>query len=92
MNSQNVIMVIVGEFLFAFRSFNDWVNNAQSRFACYSATARNTICVDAKGRVCLSGKEFMRAHDEDAFPITVYWALCDHVEPRLAEREAEETK
>ena len=31
--------------------------------------SRDSICVDSKGRRCKIGADFMRARDEDAFPV-----------------------
>jgi len=31
-----------------------------------------TICVDSKGNVCMTGKEFMHADENGFFPIKVY--------------------
>lgn len=73
----NKITITVGEEVFEFSSFNDWVNYAPGRFQRHNVGASNTICIDAKGRVCLSGGEFMRARDEEAFPVRVYKKLCE---------------
>ena len=35
------------------------------------------ICFDAKGRLCRNGGDFMRARDENAFP--VYWLWPDQI-------------
>lgn len=68
----NTIKITVGEADFSFRSFTDWCNNAQHLFKEARLTSNSAICVDARGRICDSGKEFMRARDEDAFPVVVY--------------------
>lgn len=71
-----------GAELFQFRSFTDWVNHAQSRFARMNAAGvmtRETVCVDASGRICSFGKQFMSARDREAFPVTVY-----HIDPTWA--------
>jgi hypothetical protein len=31
------------------------------------------VCIDAKGRRCTNGKDFMRARDENAFPVRFFW-------------------
>lgn len=59
-----------------FDNFNQWV-----AWASYWLTGRTgsvgqplpAICVDAKGRRCHVGKDFMRARDEDAFPVRFFW-------------------
>lgn len=48
-----------------FRSFAEWVNKAQSWIG-----GAGAICVDAQGRECAIGRDFRRAHDEGAFPVT----------------------
>ncbi len=62
-----------------FRSFDDWVNFAAARLSgCRGSVGQEvpSICVDAKGRRCHVGKDFMRARDEDAFPVRYFWE-CD---------------
>lgn len=50
-----------------FRSFDSWVNKASSWID------GKAVCIDNKGRRCLNGGHFMRARDEDAFPIRFFW-------------------
>lgn len=69
------IMVKVGEEAFRFNKFSDWINSAGSLFEIAELRGADALCVDAKGRVCLRGKEFMRARDDGSFPIVVYRAL-----------------
>ena len=54
-----------------FDSFQQWVNKAQSWLA--SPSHRPAVCIDAKGRRCAIGADFMRARDEDAFPVRYFW-------------------
>lgn len=59
-----------------FDSFEQWVNKASSwltRHPDYNDPYFRAYCFDAKGRQCLIGKDFMRARDEDAFPIRWIW-------------------
>jgi hypothetical protein len=63
-----------GEFL----TFADWVSFAAARLA----YARGTngydvpaVCVDALGRRCSCGADFMRARDDDAFPVRYFWEM-----------------
>ncbi|NII59803.1 hypothetical protein [Sphingomonas aerolata] len=61
-----------GEFV----SFDDWVNFASTRLcgtSTLSGVEVSAICVDALGRRCVTGREFMRARDEDAFPVRYFW-------------------
>lgn len=61
-----------------FTSFEQWVNKAASWLGGVSSCGHRhkqtvrAICVDAKGRVCRIGADFMRARDEDAFPVVAY--------------------
>lgn len=71
------ITIAVGEELFQFTSFDDWVDNAHRKFVSADVMAMHCVCVDANDRVCLKGAEFMRARDEGTFPIRVYRALCE---------------
>jgi hypothetical protein len=72
----NTIEVTVGEFLFEFRSYLQWVNKASSWFVNLGSHSRrqNVICIDAKGRICRTGRDFMRADREKAFPVKAYEA------------------
>ena len=61
-----------GEFV----SFGDWVNFASKRLTgCVGSVGQEVtpICVDNLGRRCHVGKDFMRARDEDAFPVRYFW-------------------
>lgn len=75
----------LGRELFRFDSFADWVNKAQSRFATYAAGIHPTqyVCIDATGRICAIGKQFMSARDRNAFPVIVY-----HIEPEESKSTA----
>ena len=67
--------IILGKCLFKFTSFDDWCNTATRKFGNWGLLGRAThltVCIDTKGRICTSGKQFMRARDEEAFPIEVY--------------------
>lgn len=52
-----------------FTTFPTWVNKASSWID------DKAICIDAKGRRCLRGADFMRARDEDAFPVRFFWEM-----------------
>lgn len=53
----------VGEF----RTFNEWKNHANSWIG-----GRTVMCFDAIGRECRRGADFMRARDENRFPVSYY--------------------
>ena len=70
--------VRIGQEVFRFESFDQWVNKAQSWFPRHGFHKTNLqtekpVCVDAKGRICRIGLDFMEARDEDAFPVTVHY-------------------
>ena len=61
-----------------FENFSQWVNKASSwltRHPDYNdgPNAFQAICFDAKGRLCRIGADFMRARDENAFPVRWVW-------------------
>lgn len=67
-----------------FDTFQDWVNHASRALTGveYSTGGLGrdgigvpSVCVDAKGRRCAIGKDFMRARDEDAFPVRYFWEM-----------------
>jgi hypothetical protein len=62
----------LGEKLFSFATFTNWVNSAQNKFARAGVAGREVIALDQKGRICAWGTHFMAARDEDAFPVDVY--------------------
>jgi hypothetical protein len=67
-----MIQIDAGEPVFSFRDFDDWCNTARWQFEREGMHSVDALCVDAKGRVCTKGKEFMRARDDGAFPVAVY--------------------
>lgn len=69
------VNVELGEELFSFSSKQDWINKARSKFACCGVPRGQYICIDAAGRVCTKGLEFMRAEQEGTYPVTVYKLL-----------------
>ena len=68
----NKLEVILGDELFSFSSFQQWVNKAKSWYSQHGANSANSVSLDAKGRHCMRGSDFMRACDDEAFPVTVY--------------------
>lgn len=59
-----------------FDTFEDWVNHATRALTGFKGSVGEELrpfCVDAKGRRCHVGKDFMRARDEDAFPIRYFF-------------------
>lgn len=63
-----------------FDTFEDWANHAPRALVGETGSVGEHLgafCIDAKGRRCNSGRDFMRARDEGAFPIRYFW----HFEP-----------
>lgn len=63
------------EWLGQFDTFNDWVDHASRALTGFKGSAGEsigTICIDAKGRRCNIGKDFMLARDEGAFPVRYF--------------------
>lgn len=72
----------LGPMAFEFASHQQWVNKAQSWFNQLAfdnrlAAQKRYLSIDAAGRVCMIGRDFSRARDEDTFPVRVY--LIDQV-------------
>lgn len=61
-----------GPFLFQFESFEHWCDTAKAQFKAYQHDSTNTICLDAKGRTCFRGADFMQAQGDGAFPVRVF--------------------
>jgi len=56
------IKIIVGDEVFQFSDFKNWCHTAKHKFESADLCSRDAICVDSKGRICLSGREFIRAN------------------------------
>jgi hypothetical protein len=71
----SVPCVTLGPEVFRFTSHQEWVNKAQSwfrnRMPIEAQRSRRYLAVDAVGRVCMIGRDFMRARDEGTFPVMV---------------------
>lgn len=72
MSDPRMITLTVGPHLFDFNSHTEWVNKATNWYRNCGVHSARTIAVDSVGRVCATGREFMRARDEGAFPVKVY--------------------
>lgn len=77
----------VGEPLLQFDSYQQWVNRARTWFEGLGKGSYEYICVDVSGRVCTCGKQFMRARDENTYPITVY-AIEEAPHENVEEKQA----
>lgn len=56
----------------SFASFDQWVNKASS-WLTRRGPHVHAVCFDTKGRACLNGGGFMKARDENAFPVRWLW-------------------
>jgi hypothetical protein len=65
-------MMTLGDELFSFSSEQDWVNRAKNLYANCGVPRGHYITIDSVGRICKSGRDFMRATREEAYPIKVY--------------------
>ncbi len=66
------VPVAIGPKLFQFDSFLGWANHAQRAWKGRGLRSDDTLCIDAAGRICRIGRDFMRARDEGKFPVTVH--------------------
>lgn len=59
-----------------FDTFEDWCNHASTALGVRSGSVGedlHAVCIDNQGRRCHVGKDFMRARDDDAFPVRYFW-------------------
>lgn len=70
--SKAPMCIVPGPLLFEFTSFDHWADTAQIQFRQAQHSSHDTICLDAKGRTCYCGKDFMQAQAEGAFPVRVF--------------------
>lgn len=62
---------LVPKFAGEFTSYQQWVNKGTTWLK--SPDHRRAMCIDALGRRVAIGADFMRARDEDAFPVRFFW-------------------
>lgn len=70
-----------------FDSYQQWVNKGASWLA--SPQYRGAMCIDAKGRRVAMGADFMRARDENTFPVYFFWD-CEPKEGECIKEESSE--
>lgn len=75
------IEIDVPPMLFQFDSLQQWICRAPRFFEKSGYRGEETICVDAAGRLCRRGSEFMRADREGTYPIKVYPHVIPVEEP-----------
>ena len=73
----NQISVLIGPELFDFTSFDNWCDTAREKFGAANVRGADTLCVDQRGRLCKCGAEFIRARDDDAYPVRVYRCVIE---------------
>ena len=56
-----------------FHTFQQWVNHASSRLGGYDKREYKLLCIDKEGLACENGADFMKARDENRFPVTCYF-------------------
>jgi hypothetical protein len=71
----------LGREVFMFDGFNHWCDTASEKYKAARLTSSNTVCVDAKGRICAWGEHFMQASKDRAYPIRVYLLRDDMAWP-----------
>ena len=77
-NEIHNVSVQLGRKLFSFTNHQHWVTYASRYFASNGATNKTVLCLDQKGRVVEQGSEFMRARDENTFPVDVYLLKAEY--------------
>lgn len=68
-----------------FKDFGDWVSFATTRLTGTTDDMGReipVICVDALGRRCTIGRDFMRARDEGTFPVRYFWECAPPEAPK----------
>jgi hypothetical protein len=87
------LSMTLGQELFRFETFQQWVNKAPSWYATSGLSSckacgdvRHAVAVDAAGRICRNGAQFMRARDDGSFPVAVYLFDPDQAPPPEGER------
>lgn len=59
------------EYVCEFIDFNNWVNKASSWIGGYPRDQK-VICIDINGNALTNGLDFMKARDNDLFPVKAY--------------------
>lgn len=86
------VTVVLGEKLFEFPSLLKWEQKATGWFKSTGIKQSEMICIDAAGRICTCGRDFIRADKEDTYPIAVYDTVTQRImgmpvilDPRMPE-------
>ena len=65
-------MLTLGAELFRFENKTEWIDKGQFRYRKCGLKKGDYIAVDTVGRVCIIGKHFTRANNDESFPVIVY--------------------
>jgi hypothetical protein len=66
------LQIEVGDELFRFANKAEWMAFAKRWFQDAGAHAWDTVCIDQRGRICMRGEQFERAHKEGTYPVIVF--------------------
>ena len=70
--------IVLGPERLRFQSFEEWANHANDMFGRLLFRQRqDSICLDAKHRVCRIGRDFQQAKTDKAFPVICYAIRTD---------------
>ncbi|PUA17306.1 hypothetical protein [Glaciimonas sp. PCH181] len=65
---QITVTMTVGEELFEFSSFDNWLLTVRDKFVAHRVNRDRVVCVDASGRICANAQDFSIAD----YPVKVY--------------------
>lgn len=66
------VVIKLGAELFQFDDYENWCDTAKRKFKKANKHSNDVICLDTQNRICGWGEHFMKARDENAFPIKCY--------------------
>lgn len=66
------VVIKLGAELFQFDDYENWCDTAKRKFKKAKVHTNDVICLDTQNRICGWGEHFMKARDENAFPIKCY--------------------
>jgi hypothetical protein len=71
-NRLDGVVIKLGAELFQFDDYENWCDTAKRKFKKANKHSNDVICLDTQNRICGWGEHFMKARDENAFPIKCY--------------------
>ena len=66
------MQIQTGRELFMFDGFNHWCDIARVKYRETKVTPEQTLAIDAQGRICATGPDFMKAASEGTYPVRVF--------------------